>query len=62
MDKDEIIAEMAKLLAGLQVPVSMGMPLGAALEPWQRLYRNFNSFGWTDAEVLETELKKALEA
>ena len=56
MTRDDFISQVAALVAGLQVPVSIGgkMALGAAYEPWSRLLNEVNGgFGWTDREKCE---------
>jgi hypothetical protein len=54
MTKAEFVENVAKLVAGLQVPVSL-MPrqaLGAAYEPWSKLLDEVNGgFGWTSADA-----------
>lgn len=53
MTQEEFLDNVARLVAGLQVPVSM-MPrhlFGAAYEPWSRLQDEATGgFGWSDAE------------
>lgn len=61
MTRDEFIKEVAQLLAGLQVPVSMEMPLGAAIAPWTQLHRGLHGFGWASADDYETHIRKVLE-
>ncbi len=56
----EVVRDLAEVLAGLQVPVSMGMPLGAAREPWGRLDDRLVGFGWHDADDFEAALLEAL--
>lgn len=60
MTRDETIDAIAELMAGLQVPISMGMPLGAALEPWRRLNDEAVSFGWADANMYRVKLAEML--
>ena len=71
MTKEEFAATVAKLVAGLQVPVSVlghAEILGASvlghaeiLGAWQELlYLANGGFGWTNAEALETEFRKVL--
>lgn len=63
MTRDEFITNVAKLVAGLQVLVSMrGNPeiLGAAAEPWQALLHEKGGFGWTNAEELEKAFRTIL--
>jgi hypothetical protein len=59
----ETVAEIAKLIAGLSVPVSLGMGsdglLGTAFEPWQKLYNKFGG-GWSSAEEIEKKLSEVL--
>jgi hypothetical protein len=63
MTKEEFLDNVASLVAGLQVPVSM-MPrhmLGAAYEPWSRLQDAVNGgFGWTNAEQCREAFSKIL--
>lgn len=60
MTKDEFIATVAKVLAGLQVPASMGM-LGTAREPWAKLHE-LAGMGWHDAEEYEQAIREVLAA
>jgi hypothetical protein len=61
---EEFLDNVAQLVAGLQVPVSM-MPhhlFGAAYEPWERLQNAVNGgFGWTDAEKCREAFAKIAE-
>jgi hypothetical protein len=54
MTKEEFVDQVARLVAGLQVPVSL-MPrgrFGAAYEPWEKLLGEVNGgFGWTNADA-----------
>lgn len=61
--RDEAIGDIAKLIAGLQVPVSLGgrQYLGEGYDPWHRLFSKLHSFGWTDAEQIEKELRAMLD-
>lgn len=63
MTKDEFVAEVAKLVAGMQAPVSLAPHtlFGAAYEPWEKLYSQANGgFGWTNAEKCEEAFRKIL--
>ena len=60
MDRDEMIQAMAALIAGLAVPVSMEMPLGAAGPAWTTLHRGLAGFGWVTAADYEREIRKVL--
>jgi len=61
--KDAVIADIAKLIGGLAVPVSLGMGrdglLGTAYEPWQRLYNRFGT-AWSSAEEIEQRMREIL--
>lgn len=61
MTKDEIITAIAEVLAGLQVPVSLNMPIGAAREPWGKLHEETKSFGWALISDYETMLRSRLD-
>ena len=60
MKKSKIIRLMAEILAGLQVPASMGV-LGAAHEPWGKLLTLIDTFGWKTVDEIQQELIRALE-
>lgn len=60
-DRDEIVSDIAKLIAGLQVPMSMSMPLGMAIEPWRRLHY-LTGPGWKTPEEIEVRLREHLDA
>lgn len=61
LTRDEIIRAVAEVVSGLQVPVSLGMQLGAAREPWGKLHEIANDgFGWHDADQAEIKLREAL--
>ena len=64
-EADNILTEIAKLLAGLQVPVSLGMGrdgvLGTAYEPWLALWdRHHIGGGWRTYEEVEQRLREKL--
>jgi hypothetical protein len=59
--RDKFIGNMAQLLAGLQVPVSMEIPLGAAGPAWTELHRSLHGFGWATAADYETAIRTVLE-
>lgn len=58
--REEIIGLVAQVLAGLQVPVSMAMPLGAAREPWEVL-SDRAGFGWREVETYAEMLRRELD-
>lgn len=61
--KTSTIRDVAELINGLAVPVSLGMGssgmLGTAFEPWKRLYDEFGGY-WASADEIEARLAKAL--
>jgi hypothetical protein len=59
MTRDELIADMAAVISGLQVPVSLGMNIGKARDPWGRIFDS-TGFGWKDAETIEAWLRETL--
>jgi hypothetical protein len=60
VNRDKLIARLAQLLAGLQVPVSMSMPLGTADDPARELMADAG-FGWKNVEDFERYLRKTLD-
>ncbi len=53
MDKqEEFDRQVAKLISGLSVPVSIGVPLGKAAEPWHKLYAMLDTFGYPNDEAV----------
>jgi hypothetical protein len=59
--RDEVIRDLAELVADLQVPISMhDMGLAKAQQPWTRLKDRLVGFGWTDADDLEAKLREIL--
>jgi hypothetical protein len=61
VSRDEFITNVAQLLAGLQVPVSMEVPLGTAAPAWTALHRSLYGFGWAEAADYEAAIRKILE-
>lgn len=62
MNREELIAALGKMLAGLQVPLSLGGPrLGAAAEPYREILRD-SGFGWRDADEFADYLRRRLDA
>jgi hypothetical protein len=59
MDREELLNRLADLLAGMQVPLSLGI-LGGAEEPFRDILRDENTFGWRDAEHFKNYLNKKL--
>ena len=59
-EQDAMVRDIAELIAGLAVPVSLGMGrdglLGVAYEPWQRLYNSVGG-GWSSADEIEQRLR-----
>jgi hypothetical protein len=55
--EDDEVKLLAQLIAGLQVPRSIGGLLGAAIEPYDALRSRFRCFGWQTAEEVEKCLR-----
>lgn len=60
IEREDLIRNMAVLIAGLQVPVSMEMPLGAAGPAWIELHRGLHGFGWAQASDYEAKIREVL--
>lgn len=54
------VAVLADLVAGLQAPLSIGVPLGAAERPLRELLRR-TGFGWKDSDEIEAWLTRVVE-
>jgi hypothetical protein len=52
----QVLRDVAEVVAGLQVPVSLGVRLGTAREPWGRLFNLLRDAGWSDADKIEQRL------
>lgn len=61
MTREELIAKLASVLAGLQVPLSIDgkVMLGAANEPYREILAA-SGFGWRTAEEFEEWLTGTL--
>jgi hypothetical protein len=61
MTPTELVQDLAKVMAGLQVARSIStVPFGAALEPYDRLHSSLIGLGWGRPEDFEYEIRKAL--
>ena len=60
MTNDELIDSLAHLLAGLQVPVSIGMKIGDAANHWRDLHNELIGFGWADKDRYAAALRERL--
>lgn len=58
--KEQLINNMAQLIAGLAVPVSMQMPLGKATAAWSELHSQLVGFGWATADDYAEAIRKVL--
>jgi len=58
--RDDVIRGLAELMAGLAVPISLGMPLGMAREAWSDVHGHLFGLGWADAGKYEAALREAL--
>lgn len=59
--REQALYDLGEVLAGLQVPVSMGMPLGTATEPWRRLKNATCTLGWKDPSDFVEGLRHILD-
>lgn len=59
--QEAIIKALAETVAGLQVPMSMGVPLGAAQRGYNDLADLLWGFGWQTAEDITAMLMKEFE-
>jgi hypothetical protein len=59
--RDKFIRDVSQLMAGLQVPVSMEVPLGTAAPAWTELHRTLIGFGWAQSADYEAAIVKILE-
>ena len=60
MTRDELIRYIAEIVEGLQVPISMSMPLGTADAPIRELM-NLNH-GWATIAEREETIREILDA
>lgn len=61
MTRDETLDLLARVLQGLQVPLSIApQMLGTAAEPLRELYAEVDAFGWPDADHFYTQLTALL--
>jgi hypothetical protein len=61
-DRAEVLADLAQLIAGLAVPVSLEMPLGAAGPAWTKLHDRLIGFGWATPGEYEEALRRVFRA
>lgn len=54
----DCIRLMAEILAGTQVPRSLGSILGEAIKPWDELRAKLGGVGWLAADDFEVGLRK----
>lgn len=59
MTRDETITNLAQIIVGLQVPMSLGIPLGTAVDPWRELHCVIG-FGWHDLDTVKAKLEVLL--
>ncbi len=59
--REELVDQLAALVAGMQVPMSLGVPLGSAREPLVSILHKVNGgFGWVDRDQVRAYLDGAL--
>lgn len=56
-----LVKAMATLVAGMHVPISLGMPLGVAKKGYLDVRGVLNDFGWSSAEEIEERITRILE-
>jgi len=61
MSREELIRTFATLYTGLQVPVSMSMPLGAADDAWRTINAGLGLVGWVNVEDVEAAMSKVFD-
>jgi len=59
--RERLLDDLGALISGLQVPLSIGVPMGTAVDPYTRLRARLNLFGYLDAEECARAIRKALE-
>lgn len=59
--RDDLIKGMARLIAGLGVPISLSLPLGTARQAYIDVRETINDFGWSSAEEIETRIRRILD-
>jgi hypothetical protein len=60
-DREALIRDIAALMRGLAVPISLELPLGSALSPWIDIHSRLIGFGWATTEQYEEALRKVLD-
>jgi hypothetical protein len=60
MEREEFIEATAALIAGMAVPVSLEMKLGAATPAWVQLHHALIGFGWASREEYARAIRKLL--
>lgn len=60
LSRDECIDLMAQIIEGLAVPVSIGLPLGTAQQPWDEITHKLGLFGWVNSKEIKSALEKVL--
>lgn len=59
--RDELISAFAEMYLGLQVPVSLHLPLGAAGPAFDRVHSLLTGFGWAaDNQEVEAKIREVL--
>lgn len=57
---EELISALARLIAGLHVPISLGLPLGTATEAYSEVRSLINDFGWSYPDEIANRLRNHL--
>lgn len=61
-ERDALIKDLAALIQGLCVPISLEVPIGAALAPWSAIHTRLIGVGWATAAQYEAALREVLDA
>ena len=60
MTREDMIKALGELMAGLAVPISLGVPLGKAKAAWTELHSGLRGFGWATAEDYSQAMEKVI--
>lgn len=55
-----LVKDIARLIEGLHVPVSIGVPLGTAREAYSNIRDQIHDFGYSSSSEIEELLERAL--
>jgi hypothetical protein len=61
LERDLLIRSFAAMMSGLAAPISLGVPLGAAREPWSDLHTQLIGVGWATPQQYEAAIRRVLD-